>query len=352
MAMVFAGADGRTRQEMDAALHLGGDAIHPALKTLSAEFAQQLPKGAELRTANRLFPDDSCKLLPGFMETITQNHGAAVEPLAFSAPDKAAAHINSWVADQTVQKIKDLIPPGALNDQTCLVLTNAVYFNVPWQVRFTKELTKEQPFGVSAGMQKPVPLMFKQTKMRYAKRDGFQMAALPYSGEGLQFTIIVPDKGDGLAAVEKALSPALLAECTTMPKAEVRLTIPRFRMEPPAAELQSQLADLGMKSAFSMDAADFTRMSREPLYISKVFHKTFIDVNEDGTEAAAATAAVMRPVNGHPHEIPHKVVRADRPFLFAIQHIASGACLFLGRLIDPDPAKPAAKGVAPKAAAK
>lgn len=347
MAMVFAGADGVTKKEMDAALHFGGDDIHAALKKLSADLAQPLPKGAELRTANRLFPANSCTLLPGFMETITQNYGAAVEALDFSNPDKAREHINSWVANQTVQKIKDLIPPGALNDRTRLVLTNAVYFNVPWQVRFTKELTKDQPFLVSAGMQKTVPLMFKQTQMRYAKKNGFQMAALPYSGGQLQFTIIVPDKVDGLAAVEKALTPALLAECATMPKSEVRLTLPRFRMEPPAMELSKALAALGLKSAFS-EGANFSRMTSEDLYISNVFHKTFIDVNEDGTEAAAATAAVAVPKNGHPHETPHKVVRADRPFVFAIQHVTSGACLFLGRLTDPDSAKSAAKATSAK----
>lgn len=130
-----------------------------------------------------------------------------------------------------------------------------------------------------------------------------------------------------------------------MPKSEVRLTLPRFRMEPPAMELSKALAALGMKSAFS-GAADFSRMTSEPLSISMVFHKAFIDVNEDGTEAAAATATAMA-ANGHPHETPHKVVRADRPFVFAIQHGTSGACLFLGRLTDPDSAKSAAKASAP-----
>ena len=347
MAMVFAGADGVTKKEMNAALHFGGDDIHGALKTLSTDLGQPLPIGAELRTANRLFPANSCKLLPGFMETITQNYGAAVEPLDFFDPGKAAAHINSWVAGQTLQKIKNLIPPGALDGETLLVLTNAVYFNVPWQVRFTKELTKDQPFTVSTGMQKIVPLMFKQTQMRYTKKQDFQMAALPYSGGQLQFTIIVPDKADGLAAVEKALTPALLAECANMPKSEVRLTLPRFRMEPPAMELSKSLSALGMKSAFSA-GANFSRMTSEDLCISNVFHKTFIDVNEDGTEAAAATAAELRPKNGHPHETPHVVVRADHPFFFAIQHVASGTCLFLGRLTDPDSAKSAAKAAAPK----
>ena len=346
MAMVFAGANGVTKEEMDSALHLGGDDIHAALKTLSTDLAQPLPKGAELRTAYRLFPANSCKLLPGFMETITQNYAAAVEPLDFSDPGKATTHINSWVAEQTGQKIKNPIPPGALNMQTRLVLTNAVYFKVPWQVRFTKELTKDQPFLMSAGMQKTAPLMSRRTAMRYAKKSGFQMVALPYIGGQFQFTVIVPDKVDGLAAVEKALTPALLAECATMPKSEVRLTLPRFRVEPPVMELQPSLAALGMPSAFSQ-TANFSRMTSDSLYISKVFHKTFIDVNEDGTEAAAVTAAAMA-ADGHPHEIPHMVVRADHPFFFAIQHIASGTCLFLGRLTDPDSAKPAAKAATPK----
>lgn len=350
MAAAFAGTDGGTKKEMDAALHFGGDAIHPALKSLGAVLASELPKGAELRTANRLFPAASCKLLPAFTETITSNYGAAAEPVDFSVPEKAAGKINAWVSEQTAGKIKDLIPKGTLDERTRLVLTNAVYFNVPWQVRFTKELTQDQPFWISAGKQKTVPLMFKQTQMRYAKKKGFQMAALPYSGGQLQFTVIVPDKTDGLAAVEKVLTPALLAECATMPKAEVRLSLPRFRMEPPAVELKSALEAIGVKSAFAADA-DFTRMTNEDLYISSVFHKTFIDVNEDGTEAAAASAAEFRPKNGHPHEVPHMTVRADRPFVFAIQHAASGACLFLGRLSDPDPGK-AAQPPASKPATK
>jgi serpin B len=212
MAMVFAGADGETKKEMDATLHFGGDGIHAAIKSLNAGLSSELPKGAELRTANRLFPAESCKMLSGFMGTITENYGAAVQPLDFSAPEKATGWINSWVSEQTAGKINDLIPKGGLNAETQLVLTNAVYFNVPWQVRFTKEFTQNQPFWVSNGKQKTVPLMFKQTQMRYAKKKGFQMAALPYSGGQLQFTVIVPDKRDGLAAVEKALSPVLLAE--------------------------------------------------------------------------------------------------------------------------------------------
>jgi serpin B len=345
MTMVLAGADGKTKKELEAGLH-ASDTIHPAQKAFSAGLLEGLPKGAELRTANRLFPDVSCDLLPAFNETITQNYGAAVEPLDFSAPAKATEHINGWVGKQTGGKIINLIPAGALDRGTRLVLTNAVYFNMPWQERFTKELTSDQPFWVTSATQKTVPLMFKQSPMRYAKKNGFQMAALPYSGGRLQFIVIVPDKIDGLAAVEKSLTPALLAECASMPKADVRLSLPRFRMEPPAVELQTSLASLGMKTVFS-PAADFSRMSSEPLFVSKVFHKTFIDVNENGTEAAAATAAGMAKANGHPHETPHKAVRADHPFVFAIQHVPSGACLFLGRLIDPDPSKAAAPRTPP-----
>lgn len=343
LAMVYAGmgADMVTQKETDAALHFGGDEIHPAVKALGAAIVSGLPKEAELKTANRLFPSVSCKLLPGFLEVVRGNYGAAVEPVDFAAPDKAAGMINAWVSEQTGGKIGEIIPKGALNAQTRLVLTNAVYFNIPWQVRFTKELTKEEPFWISTAAQKTVPLMFKQTQMRYAKKKGFQMAALPYSGGTLQLAVIVPDKRDGLAAVEKALMPALLAECATMPKAEVRLSLPRFRMEPPAVELQPALAAIGLKSAFSPEKANFTRMTNEAVYISNIFHRTFIDVNEDGTEAAAATAAAAKAANGHPHETPHMIVRADHPFLFAIQHVSSGACLFLGRLADPDLAKPA-----------
>jgi serpin B len=271
---------------------------------------------------------------------MTAHYGGAFEITDFTRPDAAAARINGWVEEQTNRRITNLVPAGALHSTTRLVLVNAVYFNVPWQELFTKSLTTEQPFTVSPGMQKTVPLMFKQKRMRYAKKSGFQMAALPYSGGRLQFTVIVPDKVDGLAAIEKSLTPALLGECANMPAAEVRLSLPRFRMEPPAMELSESLKALGMRRAFGAEA-EFGGMAAEPLYISQVFHRTFIAVDENGTEAAAATAGVVRSKNGHPHEVPHKVVKADHPFFFAIQDAASGACIFMCRVCDPAPDKAA-----------
>ena len=345
MAMTFVGAEGETRAEMSAALHLHNGS-HADFKKLGAELTAEIPKDAELRTANRLFSSAKFALLPAFTGSIAQNYGGAVEEMDFTVPDKAATRINGWVEKQTNQHIKDLVPANALNSLTRLVLVNATYFNVPWREQFTKELTKDEPFMIGAGMQKTVPMMFKQTRMRYARKPGFQMAALPYSGGRFQFIVIVPDREDGLAAVEKAITPALLTECSVMPLAEVRLSLPRFKMEPPTMNLNESLQNVGVKRAFT-ERAEFGGMARESPFISDVFHKTFIAVDENGTEAAAATAAVVMTKNGHPHDVPHEVVKADRPFFFAIQHVASGACLFIGRVSDPAPDKPAVKAVSP-----
>lgn len=351
MAMTYAGAEGQTRKELAKALNFD-DGTPAALQKLSAGLAEGLPKGGTLRTANRLFPAAATRLHPAFTRLIAESYGGEPELLDYAEPARAAAHINDWVEKQTNDHIKNLIPATALDPGTSVVLVNAVYFNVPWEERFTRELTTQQPFWTAPGLQKTVPLMFKQHRMRYAQKKGFQIAALPYGGGRLQFTVIVPDKIDGLAAVEKSLTAALLTECAGLPAAEVRLSLPKFRMEPEGLELKKPLEALGVKAALT-PAADFSRMAAGPVFISDVFHKAFIAVDETGTEAAAATATPMVKANGHPHEVPHKVVKADRPFLFAIQELPGGACLFLGRLSDPAPETKALKAApvpTPKAA--
>lgn len=229
-----------------------------------------------------------------------------------------------------------------MSHDTKIVLANAVYFKAAWANHFQDDVTAQQPFHVNGDRQTAdVPTMQKMDWLRYHQASGFQAITLPYAGESLHFLLLVPESIDGLSEVETKLTPDLLTECTRARRQDVILHLPKFKIAPPAADLSETLRMLGMDTAFDSPAgsADFGAMApkraEDYLFISSVLHKSFIEIDEKGTEAAASTAiavaggcaAVERP---KPIEI-----KADRPFLFAIQHAATGACLFLGRVADP-----------------
>jgi serpin B len=360
LAMTYAGADGKTREEMARVLHLSGDdtqmnhsfaALEGAVESAaqrSAELADQMKKyGATndpimLALANRLFGQKDYNFRPSFLDLLKTNYNAPFQSMDFLHDSAGATKtINDWVAEQTKQRIRDLIPSGALDEVTRLVLVNAIYFKAPWADRFTDSATRPLPFHAGGGSPVDVPTMSIQKQFGYTKTNGVAVVTIPYSGRELQFLIILPDDVNGLAKVEAGLTPEKLSAWANVPSQEVKLFLPKFKMEPPTLPLGEALQTLGMKTAFDMPkgSANFDRMApRRPndyLYISRVFHKTFISVDEKGTEAAAATAvamatrsAIMRP--------PEPVeVKVDHPFLFAIQHRASGACLFLGHVANP-----------------
>ena len=256
--------------------------------------------------------------------------------------EAARQHINKWVAAQTRDRIRDLIPDGGVDALTRLVLANAIYLKAPWQSEFNDAMTKPKPFRVHGAAAVDVPTMNQSGQLGYAKREGFTAVALPYSGGELQFLVLLPDEGSNLRSLEKELRTKMLAQCATLEPHEVDLWLPKFNFEPPTIALGTTLQALGMKTAFDIPqgSANFDRMApRKPndyLAISKVFHKTFIAVDEKGTEAAAATAVVMREVSAAWVQKPKPIeVKVDRPFLYAIQHVPSGVCLFLGRVTDP-----------------
>jgi len=352
MAMVYAGAEGQTREAMRKAFFFPqDDRLHPAFQSLRQSLLARpaVDVGDHLRVANRLFYAQNLALLPGWL-TITRTHYAAeAAPLDFHTdPDAAGKVINQWASDQTAGKIPAIIPDGALDPLVLVVLVNAVYFDLPWDERFTKELTQDQPFHINATQIKTVPLMFKQHRLGYARKEGFQIAALPYAGGTFQFVVILPDAIDGLARVEKAITGELLSECAKLQPTEVRLSFPRIRLEPPIVSLKRSLTALGAGVMFDEPpGANFSRMVQKSVYVSEVFHRTYLELDEEGTKAAAATATIIRPRNGVPHEVPHEAVKADHPFIFMIQHVPSGACLFLGRLTDPAPGAAAVVGTAP-----
>ncbi len=361
LAMTFAGADGETRTEMARVLHLpeADDAIHSSFASLQRSLEEMSKKTAtiadqskktggpsepiRLAVANRLFAQSGYNFLDSFRAFVKQHYGAPFEPLDFRNDSAGATkHINQWVAGQTRDRIHDLIPAGALNEMTRLVLANAIYLKAPWADQFSDAATKPQPFHVRGGATVDLPMMRKEDqKFGYAKRDGFTAVSIPYSGSELQFVVLVPDEVNGLRALESKLSASMLADCANLEGHDVDLSLPKFKFEPPTIALADKLQALGMKSAFDQPrgGANFDKMApRKPndyLYLSQVFHKTFIAVDEKGTEAAAATAAVMMATSAMVKRSPPIEVKVDRPFVYAIQHVPSGACLFLGRVTAP-----------------
>jgi serpin B len=254
----------------------------------------------------------------------------------------AAREINTWVEEKTSQRIRDLIPPDGLDRDTRLVLVNAIYLRAPWVEPFLESATKPRPFHVGGGPALEVPTMLRQGRLGYARRDGYSVVTIPYSGNDLHFLVLLPDATNGLAALEAKLTPELLAAAAGPTTAELILHLPRLKLEPPVFKLGRVLRTLGMRSAFDQPrgSANFDRMApRRPddyLRISEVFHKTFLALDEKGTEAAAATAVTMVRVTSVAVDQSKPIeVRVDHPFLFAIQHRPSGACLFLGRITDP-----------------
>jgi serpin B len=222
------------------------------------------------------------------------------------------------------------------------VLANAIYLKAPWADEFSGAATTPQPFHVRGGAPVDVPMMRKEDQhFGYAKRDGFTAVSIPYTGNELQFLVLVPDEINGLGALESKLNADMLAQRAKLEERDVDLSLPKFKFEPPTMALGEKLQALGMKTAFDQPtgSANFDRIApRKPndyLYLSQVFHKTFIAVDEKGTEAAAATAVVMTYRSAMVKRSPPIEVKVDRPFLYAIQHVPSGACLFLGRVTDP-----------------
>lgn len=336
MAMVYGGAREQTAAEMADALKfkLEPEALHPAFHALVYELTTgAAEKPYRLDVANMLWAQRGYKVLDAYATLLKDHYGVpGVEALDFEKKaDAARERINAWVEDKTAGKIKDLIKPGVLTPMTRLVLTNAIYFKGDWTSEFDKDATTEEPFTVAPGKTVPVDMMKQRGKFAYGEGDAFQALELPYKGDDLSMLVILPKKPDGLAEVEGRFSVDLLRGLKGLPEREVVVNLPKFTMTQ-SLDLADALLAMGMKRVWS-DAADLSGMSgQKDLKLSAVVHKAFIEVDEKGTEAAAATAALMA-IKSMP--APAVVFRADHPFLFAIRHKASGCVLFLGRLANP-----------------
>ena len=339
LAMTYAGARGDTATEMAKTLHftLPPEELHAAYGSALKQLTTAAPDhGYQFRIANRLWGQQGFPFLDPFLKITRDDYGAELSQLDFvHNAEPARATINAWVAEQTNDKIKDLIPAGALSANSRLVLTNAIYFKGDWQLQFNKELTKKAPFHLTADKTADVDMMFQQKHFRFARTDDALLLEMPYKSGDLSMVVLLPTKVDGLPAVEKMFTAESYDKWLAKLKSvNAQVWLPKFKATQ-QFELSGKLSAMGMPSAFSASGADFSGMDgKRDLSISAVIHKAFVDVDEKGTEAAAATGAV---VGVHAIARPQKPeeFKADHPFIFLIRDTRGGAILFLGRYTGP-----------------
>ncbi len=344
LAMAYAGASGTTVEQMAGALHfeLPQDKLHPAFNWLESELAKR-GEGAEgkddggfrLNMVNAIWGQKGYEFKVAFLDTLAENYGAGLRILDFiEEPEKSRITINDWVSEQTEERIQDLIAPGGVTPLTRLVLTNAIYFNVAWESKFTEEATEVLPFYLLDGESVTVPMMRQTESFGYAEGDNYQAVELPYDGKELSMVILLPSE-DRYTEFENALDYEQADRIMDkLDDRRVRLTMPKFEFESEFS-LKQALSALGMAEAFS-GRADFSGMTgNNDLFIGDVIHKAFVLVEEGGTEAAAATAVTM--VMSAPGPKPEEpvIVTVDRPFIFLIRDIETGAILFIGRVVNP-----------------
>jgi serpin B len=341
--MTWLGARGETAAQMKKTMHFEGteEATGASWGTLSRVMTTP-PRFFKLRIANRLFGEKTYAFEPPFLDKTRTLFRAPLEPQDFKKDAVGArTRINGWVEEQTEKRIVELLPADALDDKTRLVLVNAIYFLADWGEQFEPTGTSEQEFQTASATKKNVPTMHRSGRYGYAAsaQEGVKVLELPYKGGETSMIVVLPDKKDGLPAVEKAASAAKLeAWRKALTPQQVDVALPRFEVSPPTVNLGDDLVSLGMSLAFDRDKADFSGMAkpadpRERLHIGKIFHKAFVKVDEKGTEAAAATAVVMPKGGGMPEKATE--FRADHPFLFFVLEKSSGLVLFMGRVADP-----------------
>jgi serpin B len=338
LAMTFAGARGDTAAQMAQTLHFGTNQnqLAASFNELQEQLNQEQERnGMELDFANGIWAQKDHVFLAAFLDVARQSYGANLRQIDFrTRSETARTEINDWVGHETKGKITDLIQPGVVNPATQLVLVNAIYFKGQWAREFDKQNTANAPFSVTSTQKLPVPLMNLTADFKYAEVGGLQLLELPYAGDGFAMVVLLPRDVDGLNNLENLLNKQTLDHWLTQARElNVAVLLPKFKL---AAQfsLAKPLGEMGMTDAFS-PGADFSGMDGErDLFISAVVHKAFVDVNEEGTEAAAATGVVMR-MNAVRMPRPTPIFRADHPFIFLIRDLHSGSILFLGRVVDP-----------------
>uniref|UniRef100_A0A663MPC4 Serpin domain-containing protein n=1 Tax=Athene cunicularia TaxID=194338 RepID=A0A663MPC4_ATHCN len=342
LSMVQLGARGNTAEEMEKV------SFFPFPGNSPSQFQELLvalgKAGAtcSLSIANRLFGEETFQFLQQYLDSARDLYHAELEAVDFiNAAEESRGKMNSWVEKQTGGKIKDLFPPGSIDSTTVLALVNAIHFKGQWAIKFEDKNTRKMPFRLNKVQEhRNVPMMCRTGKYKLARRqeDHVTVLELPYNGEELSMFILLPenicDESTGLEQLESAITYEKLAEWTNMENVylqEITVYLPRFRMKE-SYELTAVLKALGMRDAFILEQADFSGISTEPgLFLSRVIHKSFVEINEEGTEAAAATGMIVFASSFH---IPYEF-RTDHPFLFLIKHNPSKNILFFGRCCSP-----------------
>ena len=350
LAMTFSGAKNKTAAEMARVLHLDSktyaaapDSVHVAFGDLQKQINASSDLGDfrafDLVVANAIWGQKGYQFNPAFTGILKDRYAAGLEQLDFKSGDASVEAsrltINRWVEKQTRDKIKNLLAKGAVDQTTRMVLTNAIYFKSKWDSTFEKSDTKDKPFSTDAKTKVDVPTMHQVTTASYAEDDAVQVLELPYKFHRLSMVLVLPKKIEGLAAVESSLNDKSIANWTGKLEAcRVNIALPKFKFTTQLG-LAKTLKKMGMVDAFG-DKADFTGITtEEPLLISEVIHQAFVDVNEEGTEAAAATAVIMAAGSAMPREMKNVSFHADRPFLFIIRDNTTSTILFTGRVMNP-----------------
>ena len=347
LAMAYAGARGETQTQMAEVLHftLPQEQLHSAFGALHQRLTTPVEEVDEdafkLNIANSVWGQENHPFRKEYLDILRNSYGEEVRQTDFAAkPDEARVSINEWVAKETGDRIKDLIPMEAISIYTRLVLANAIYLDAKWLNDFHELDTSGMPFHPTPESTVSVPTMRQREDMGYMQGNGFRAVQLAYEGESASMIILVPDEGR-YSEVERNLTTAIIYELTErMDQTEVELLLPKFDMEYDVS-LPDTLAAMGMADAFSDIKADFSGMNGNScgqagelcLYVNAVVHKAFIKVDEEGTEAAAATAVGFRQRSLPPE--PDVRLHVDRPFIFLVREASTGAILFIGRVKDP-----------------
>lgn len=340
LAMTYAGAMGETEREMAETLHftLSQERLHEALNALDillesrAEGEGDEDTGFQLNIANAIWGQEGYEFLSEFLDVLAENYGAGLRLLDYVGdPEGSRQTINDWVSEQTEGKIKDLIPPGVIDAMTRLVLTNAIYFKANWAHQFEESDTMDGEFTLLDGSVVRVPMMSQVETFGYLQGSGFQAIELPYTGFEMSMIVILPEEGE-FEAIESGLGVSFLDQIDSgLNHTSLTLSMPKFEYESEFG-LSRTLKEMGMPTAFG-EGADFSGMDgTRNLYISDVIHKAFVAVDEEGTEAAAATAVVIAEMS---IQVPEVEMKIDSPFIYAIRDNETGTILFLGRVVNP-----------------
>jgi serpin B len=352
LGMTYCGARGQTESQMAGVLHFPviakpgtelSSTLVPDRKQFASAFAEIIKDlnsrgekgGYELRVANALWGQKGFEFLEEYLELIESNYDGKLNEVDFvRAAEAARRTINKWVEKKTNNKIKNLIQKGVLDPMTRLVLTNAIYFKGNWARQFKEDNTKEAPFTLADGKKVDAAMMNQTAEFGYMETESFQGLELPYVDDELSMIILLPNEIDGLDEFEKTLTVENLSKwLSRLYKRKVVVSVPKFKMTSQFS-LASVLKSMGMTDAFSSNANFSGINGKRNLFISAVIHKAYVDVNEEGTEAAAATAVGIKLTSIGPSRTP--VFRADHPFLFLIRDNHTNSILFIGRVMNPN----------------